>query len=101
MVYISERITNIAELESQIQNAKLHFEILKAELKHTTLSRNADSAVYQVEQSLKKASEFEFLLEKRIADLEENIRNQQKEINSLKYPYEDVKASFAKLSHQK
>ena len=40
-------------------------------------------------------------LEKRIADLEDKAQDQQKEINSLKYPYEDVKESFAKLFRQK
>ena len=38
MLYISERIANISELERQIQNAKLHFDILKEELKHTAPS---------------------------------------------------------------
>ena len=65
MIYISERIVNISELEKQIQNAKLHFDILKEELKNTAPSENIDSAVYQIGQSLKAASEFEFCLEQR------------------------------------
>lgn len=40
-------------------------------------------------------------LEKRIADLEMIVRNQQKEIISLNYPYEDVKRAFAGFSRQK
>lgn len=39
-------------------------------------------------------------LEKRIADLEAAVRNQQKEITSLNYPYEDVKQAFAGFSRQ-
>lgn len=40
-------------------------------------------------------------LEKRIADLEAAVRNQQKETTSSNYPYEDVKQAFAELSHRK
>lgn len=40
-------------------------------------------------------------LKKRIADLEAAVRNQQKEITSLNYPYEDVKQAFVGLSRQK
>ena len=39
-------------------------------------------------------------LKKRIADLEAVVRNQQKEITSLNYPYEDVKQAFAGFSRQ-
>ena len=55
MRYISERIVNISELEKQIQNAKLHFDILKEELKNTAPSATIDSAVYQIDRSLKAA----------------------------------------------
>lgn len=41
------------------------------------------------------------ILEKRIADLEKIVRNQQKAITSLNYPYEDVKRAFAEAFHQK
>ena len=33
VLYISERIVNISELEKQIQNAKLYFDILKKRIK--------------------------------------------------------------------
>lgn len=39
-------------------------------------------------------------LKKRIADLEVAVRNQQKEITSLNYPYEDAKQAFAGFSRQ-
>lgn len=71
MRYISERIVNISELEKQIQNAKLHFDILKEELKNTAPSATIDSAVYQIDRSLKAAIEFEFCLKK----VTENIQD--------------------------
>ena len=39
-------------------------------------------------------------LEKRIADFEAAVRNQQKEITSLNYPHEDVEQAFAGFSRQ-
>lgn len=66
MIYISERILNIQDLEKEIQNAIIHFNILKKELKKTaSSSETIDAAVYQIGLSLKKANEFEFLIEKR------------------------------------
>lgn len=70
MLYISERIVNISELEKQIQNAKLYFDILKKELKNTAPSETIDGAVYQIDQSLKAVAGFEFLLE------QENVKLQ-------------------------
>lgn len=69
MLYISERIININELEKQIQNAKLHFDILKEKLKNTAPSATVDSAVYQIDKSLKAAVEFEFRLEQRKCEI--------------------------------
>ena len=74
MRYISERIVNISELEKQIQNAKLHFDILKEELKHTAPSATIDSAVYQIDRSLKVAAEFEFRLEQRTCEITTSSR---------------------------
>lgn len=65
MIYVSERIVNINELEREIQNAKLHFDVLKAELKNTAPSKKIDSAVYQIDKSLSKALKFEFCVEQR------------------------------------
>lgn len=67
--YVSERIVNISELEKQIQNAKLYFDILKKELKNTAPSETINSAVYQIDQSLKAAVKFEFLLEQRKCEI--------------------------------
>ena len=39
-------------------------------------------------------------LERRVADLERKVRNQQKEIISSN-PYEDIKQAFAEAFHQK
>ena len=69
MFYISERIVNIGELEKQIQNAKLYFDILKKELKNTAPSETIDGAVYQIDQILKAAVKFEFLLEQRKCEI--------------------------------
>lgn len=69
ILYISERIVNINELEKQIQNAKLYFDILKEELKNTTPSTTLDGAVYQIDQCLKTAAEFEFCLEQRKCEI--------------------------------
>ena len=69
MLYISERIVNIHELEKQIQNAKLHFNILKKELRNTAPSEIIDGAVYQIDRSLKAAEEFEFRLEQRTCEI--------------------------------
>ena len=71
MLYISERIINISDLEEQIQNAKLHFAVLKRSLKNTALSPEIESAVYQVERSLENASTFEFCLEKRKCEIKD------------------------------
>ena len=69
MIYISERIVNINELEQQIKNVKLYFDILKDVLKKTTPSAVIDSAVYQIDRSLKVATEFEFRLEQRKCEI--------------------------------
>ena len=39
-------------------------------------------------------------LEKKVADLEETVQSQQKEINSLKYPYEPLRKAFEKNAHR-
>ena len=66
LIYISERILNIQDLEKEIKNTALHFEILKKELKKTAPSSDVvDAAVYQISQSLEKANDFEFCLEQR------------------------------------
>ena len=80
MRYISERIVNISELEKQIQNAKLHFDILKEELKHTAPSATIDSAV---DRSLKAAAEFEFRLEQRTCEITTSSEHPKEQENPL------------------
>lgn len=83
MIYISERIANINELEKQLQNAKLHFDILKEELKHTAPSATIDSAVYQINRSLKAAVEFEFCLEQRTCEITISSEHPKEQENLL------------------
>lgn len=83
MLCISERIANISELERQIQNAKLHFDILKEELKHTAPSATIDSAVYQIDRSLKAAAEFEFRLEQRTCEITTSSEHPKEQENPL------------------
>lgn len=83
MRYISERIVNISELEKQIQNAKLHFDILKEELKNTAPSATIDSAVYQIDRSLKAAIEFEFRLEQRTCEITTSSEHPKEQENPL------------------
>ena len=83
MRYISERIVNISELEKQIQNAKLHFDILKEELKNTAPSATIDSAVYQIDRSLKAAAEFEFRLEQRTCEITTSSEHPKEQENPL------------------
>ena len=56
-------------MEERIQNAKLYFDILKEELKNTAPSTITDNAVYQIEQNLQAAAEFEFHLEQRKCEI--------------------------------
>lgn len=66
MVFISERIINIAELEKIISCAKINFEVMYEELKKDAPSDEIlNSAAYQVMLMLNKANEFDFCLEKR------------------------------------
>ena len=83
MIYISERIVNINELEQQLQNAKLHFDIHKEELKHTAPSATIDSAVYQIDRSLKTAIEFEFCLEQRTCEITTSFEHPKEQENPL------------------
>ena len=83
MLYISERIVNISELEKQIQNAKLYFDILKKELKNTAPSEKIDGVVYQIDRSLKAAAEFEFRLEQRTCEITTSSEHPKEQENPL------------------
>ena len=76
LIYVSERILNIQDLEKEIKNVALHFDILKKELKKTASSSDVvDAAVYQISQSLEKANDFEFCLEQRKCEIKEAYEN--------------------------
>lgn len=65
-VYVSERITNIADLETHLRNAKMYFGILKSEIKKDAPSSEVvDSALYAASEALENAANFEFRIEKR------------------------------------
>ena len=76
LIYVSERILNIQDLEKEIKNVALHFDILKKELKKTASSSDVvDAAVYQISQSLEKANDFEFCLEQRKCEIKDAYEN--------------------------
>lgn len=83
IVYISERIINISELESYIQNANLHFEILKEEIKKDVPPTPVINGTLEVIQNcLEKAADFEFCIEKRKCNFK-NSRENPKEGENL------------------
>lgn len=66
MIFISERITNISELEALIRDAKFNFEVLIRENEKVTPSlKIITGATYSIKESLEKALNFEFCIEKR------------------------------------
>lgn len=76
LIYISERILNIRDLEKEIQNAIIHFNILKKRIEKTVpSSETIDDAVYQISQSLEKANDFEFCLEQRKCEIKDAYEN--------------------------
>ena len=82
MIFISERIVNISELESHIKNAELYFDIMQEELKKATPSKETiDSAASVIKNSLKKASDFEFCLEQRKCEITASCENPRFEGN--------------------
>lgn len=81
MIFISERIKNISDLEAHIENARMYFSILEAELNKATPSKEIiDSAALEVKKSLHQARNFGFVLEKRkceIRDAPESLKIQK------------------------
>ena len=63
--YVSERITNISNLEKILEKERLCIAVLKAELKKNTPPNELNSALEQLEEMNKKAINFEFCLERR------------------------------------
>lgn len=76
MVFISERIVNIAELESNIRMARFSFDVLIGELEKAMPSKEViDGAIHTISESLKKAEKFEFCIEKRKCHFKEDSEN--------------------------
>lgn len=84
VVFIAERIVNISDLEKLIEYARFNFEVLSDEIAKVEPSSSViDSATFAVRSSLQKASEFDFLLEKRKCDFTETSGNRKSEGNRL------------------
>ena len=81
MIFISERIKNISDLETYIENARMYFSILEEKLNKTAPSKEIiESAVLEVKKSLYQARNFGFVLEKRkceIRDAPESLKIQE------------------------
>ena len=87
MVFISERIRNISDLEEMIQGAKFNFEVLSKELDKEAPSKTIiDGASYQVKKNLESAVNFEFVMEKRMCDIKDSCEN-HKWMESLSEAY--------------
>lgn len=84
MVFISERIINISELEALLSTAKLNFEILMDELqKEAPQSEKVQSLTCVVRDELVKAENFEFRIEKRKCFLKDDSENPKSVENSI------------------
>ena len=76
MVFISERIINISELEALLSATRLNFEILRAELqKETPQIKKVQNLACAVRDELVKAENFEFCIEKRKCFLKDDSGN--------------------------
>ena len=76
MVFISERIINISELETLLSGARLHFEILLSELQEeTSQTEKIQNLACAVRDKLEKAENFEFCIEKRKCFLKDDSEN--------------------------
>lgn len=65
--YVSERIVNIAELETYIEKAYISVELLADEIKQMGINNQQVIRLFEeVENVLKKAKDFEFCIERRI-----------------------------------
>jgi len=62
MIYVSERITNIAQLESLLREEQMLIGQMKKEV---SVSERFQTLLNQLEQVNKKAVEFEFCIERR------------------------------------
>ena len=84
MVFMSERIVNISELEELIQNAKINFEVLTDEIQKDAPSITVINGTSKViRDSLEKADKFEFLIEKRKCTIKDSFESQRLQGNPL------------------
>lgn len=64
--YVSERIVNIAELESYIEKAYISIELLADEIKQIGVNNQQVIRLFnEAEEFIKKAKDFEFCVERR------------------------------------
>ena len=78
MIFMSERIANISEVESLLINAKAKFEILTSEIEQAaSLSPTINDTACSLRNILDKANGFEFLIEKRKCDFIEFSERQK------------------------
>lgn len=76
MVFISERIINISELEALLSGARLCFELLVAELQEETpQTEKVQNLTCSVKNKLAEAENFEFCIEKRRCFLKDDSEN--------------------------
>ena len=66
MSYVSERITNISDLENTIENAYIHIQRLRDELEKTEPSLTViEELAKKLHTNILKAHDFEFCIERR------------------------------------
>lgn len=76
MIFISERIINISDLEALLSAARLNHELLISELqKETPRAEKIQNLSYVVRNILAKAENFEFCIEKRKCIFKEDSEN--------------------------
>lgn len=76
MIFVSERIINIADLEETIRKAKLNLEILIDEMPKAAQSEQLSYRAALVKDLLESAQNFEFCIEKRKCVFKDDLSNQ-------------------------
>ena len=77
MVFVSERIVNISELENLIRKADLEVFELSRQLEETGEKEEFLSKLAEVRNILESAVRFEFRLEQRVTEVSEHPRLQE------------------------
>lgn len=76
MLFVSERIINIKDLEDIIERANFNCEVMMDEMSKTAPSKETlDSAVKELHYLLHKAHDFEFCIEKRMCHFKEDCES--------------------------